>query len=144
MGENIFRDINKDLTEEDILMLSPVQLAYIGDAVYELMIRTNILNRGKSVNEMHKSSTLYAKAEGQSEVVHELDSFFTEKEKQIIRRGRNAKSKSSSKNSNIIDYKYATGFEAMIGYLYLNREYSRLGEIFEEIKMTFNRKTKDK
>lgn len=140
MSDEIFRGINKELTEEDILMLNPIQLAYIGDAVYELMVRTHILSRGKSVNKMHKASTIYVKAEGQAQLVSELAEFFTEKENQLIRRGRNAKSNTSPKNANIMDYKYATGFEAMIGYLYLNEEYSRLGEIFERARMVLDEK----
>ena len=64
MGDNFFRDVNKDITGEDIMMLSPLQLAYVGDAVYELLIRTNILKKELNVNHLHKSAKKYVKAEG--------------------------------------------------------------------------------
>lgn len=134
MSDKIFRGMNKELTAEDILMLAPLQLAYIGDAVYELMVRTKILSRGRSVNKMHKTSTGYVKAESQARIVKELDDFFTDKEKQVIRRGRNAKSNTSPKNADIMDYRLATGFEALIGHLYLNEEYDRLGEVFDRVE----------
>lgn len=135
MGEkgNIFRNANKTLSGEDIMMLSPLQLAYIGDSVYELMVRTYMITKGISVKDLHKSTTNYVKAKAQSNFVHALEDVFTEEEKNIIKKGRNAKSNTSPKNTDIIDYKYATGFECLFGYLYLMKLDNRIGELFEEI-----------
>ena len=136
---NIFREVNEELTEEDILMLSPLQLAYIGDAVYELLIRTYLLGRDISVNKLHKMTTKYVKAAAQSEILKGIDGILREKELGIVKKGRNAKSHTSPKNADLIDYKYATGFEALLGYLYLKKEYARINEIFESvIKLDIN------
>ncbi len=131
--KNIFRDINKTLTEEDILMLSPLQLAYIGDGVYELFIRTYLLDGKKNVNQMNKQARKLVNAKAQADIVAMLEDFLTSKEKKVVKRGRNAKVHSSPKNMNIMDYKYATGFEALLGYLYLRGEDERLYTIMEKI-----------
>lgn len=130
---NIFREINKDLNEEDILMLSPLQLAYIGDAVYELLIRTYFLSRDISVNKLHRMTTKYVKAKAQSDIVNAIRGTLTEREINVVKKGRNAKSHTSPKNADLIDYKYATGFEALMGYLYLKKEYNRIDEILTSI-----------
>ena len=130
---NIFREINKDLNEEDILMLSPLQLAYIGDAVYELLIRTYLLSRDISVNKLHRMTTKYVKAKAQSDIVNAIRGTLTEREINVVKKGRNAKSHTSPKNADLIDYKYATGFEALMGYLYLKKEYNRIDEILTSI-----------
>lgn len=131
--KNIFRAVNTKLTAEDILMLSPLQLAYVGDAVYELLIRTYLLEKGFSAGKLHKLATNYVKAEAQANIVHVIEERLTEKEANVVRRGRNSKSNTVPKNANLIDYKYATGFEALIGYLYLNEEDERISEIFDMI-----------
>ncbi len=130
---DIFRNFTKNLTVEDIAMLSPLQLAYIGDGVYELFIRTYMLNKKLSVRVLHKLSTEYVKASSQANIIHKLDHILTDKEKQVVKSGRNAKSGTMAKNASVIDYKYATGFEALIGYLFLHKEDVRLGQIFSEI-----------
>ncbi|HLR20389.1 MAG TPA: ribonuclease III domain-containing protein [Tissierellaceae bacterium] len=130
---NIFRKANNRLTEEDILLLSPLQLAYIGDGVYELLIRTFVLERDLSVKDLHKSTTDYVKAETQAKIIHELEDILTDKEKSIVKRGRNAKSNTTPKNTDMIDYKHSTGFESLFGYLYLKGEDERVFELFEEI-----------
>lgn len=132
--ENIFRNVNNELTAEDIMMLSPLQLAYIGDAVYELLVRTYLIKRGHSVGKLHKLATKYVKAKAQANIVHNIEGNLTQSESDIIRRGRNSKSNTVPKNANMMDYKYATGFEALIGYLYLNEEYIRIIELFDMIK----------
>lgn len=131
--KNVFRKANTNLTEEDILLLSPLQLAYIGDGVYELLIRTFLLERKLSVNSLHKSATKYVSAEAQSRYIHELKNILSEKERSIVKRGRNAKTKTIPKNMEMIDYKYATGFEALLGYLYLKGEDDRIDELFHKI-----------
>lgn len=128
---SIFKNINKNLSAEDIAMLSPLQLAYIGDGVYELFIRTYLLDGKRNVNQMNKLARKLVNAESQAIIVTALEDQLSQKEARIVKRGRNAKIKSSPKNMDIMDYKYATGFEALIGYLYLREEYERLYEIIE-------------
>ena len=111
MENNLFRNINIDLSKEDVDMLSPLQLAYIGDAVYELLVRTYLLKENIPVKKLHTTTINYVKAEAQAQVIHILDEKLSEEEKNLVKKGRNAKSKSMPKNANMIDYKYATGFE---------------------------------
>ena len=133
-NNNIFRNMNTELTAEDIEMLSPLQLAYIGDAVYELLVRTYLLNKRLSVNKLHKVAIEYVKAKAQAQIVHILENILTEEEQMIVKKGRNAKSDTMPKNATVIDYKYATGFEALIGYLYLKGQDVRIQELFEKIE----------
>lgn len=131
--ENIFRKTNTSLKREDIKMMGPLQLAYVGDACYELMVRTFLLDKNLSVNQLHRRATNYVKAEAQADIVHKLEELLTEEEKSIIRKGRNTKTNSNPKNANLIEYKYATGFESLFGYLYLTNQDARLTEIFNFI-----------
>lgn len=134
MGENnLFRKINTELSAEDIAMLSPLQLAYIGDAVYELLVRTYLLKKKLPVKELHKSTIKYVKAKAQADIVHVLEDILSEEEKGIVKKGRNAKTNTMPKNADMIDYKYATGFEALMGYLYLLGEDNRITELFEVV-----------
>lgn len=127
-----FRD--KGWDKNKVKMLSPLQLAYIGDAIYELLIRTYLLSRKNiSVNELHKEAVKYVKAKAQANIVHNLQEKLTDEEWSVIKRGRNAKSGSAPKNADLIDYKYATGFEALMGYLYLMGNDERIHEIFDMI-----------
>lgn len=131
--ENSFRNINKNLKGEDIKMLSPLQLAYIGDAVYELFVRTYLLDTTMPVKRLHNETTQYVRAKSQSDIVHSLEELLTDEEKDLVRRGRNAKSNSMPKNAELIDYKYATGFESLMGYLYLMGKDDRMMELFNYI-----------
>lgn len=131
--KNLFRNINKDINKEDIAELSPLQLAYIGDAVYELLVRTYLLKERVPVKKLHKTTIEYVKAKAQSNFIHGLEDKLDEKERYIVKKGRNAKSNSVPKNADLIEYKYATGFEALFGYLYLNGEDDRITELFQEI-----------
>lgn len=133
-GLNIFRRMNQSLSKEDVEMLSPLQLAYIGDAVYELFVRTVILNRDQNAKLLHRKATSYVSAASQAELVHSLDDRLDDREREMVRKGRNAKTNTSPKNAELIDYKYATGFECLIGYLYLSGKDERLMELFEDIK----------
>ncbi|KPU26545.1 Mini-ribonuclease 3 [Caloranaerobacter sp. TR13] len=127
-----FRD--KGWEKNKVKMLSPLQLAYIGDAIYELLIRTYLLSKKNiSVNELHKEAIRYVKAKAQANIVHNLQDKFTEEEWSVIKRGRNAKSGSAPKNADLIDYRYATGFEALLGFLYLIGDDERIQEIFDMI-----------
>ncbi|WP_353094266.1 ribonuclease III domain-containing protein [Tissierella praeacuta] len=133
MGENLFRKINTELNAEDIAMLSPLQLAYIGDAVYELLVRTYLLKKEISVKDLHKTTIKYVRAKSQAVIVHLLEDILSEEEQIIVKKGRNAKSNTMPKNADMIDYKYATGFEALMGYLYLIGQENRILELFEVV-----------
>lgn len=111
---------------------SPLVLAYIGDAVYELVIRSCIVSEANmQVNKMHKKTTQFVKAEAQAKMIMAMESVLTPQEHAIYKRGRNAKAATMAKNASMKDYRMATGFEALIGYLYLNREFSRMMELIE-------------
>lgn len=115
------------LPDTDPKQLSPLTLAYIGDAVYELVIRTVVVRRGNApVNKLNRKAVKYACAKKQSEMITALKADLTDEERRIYRRGRNATSHTKAKNATTADYRRATGFEALMGYLYLNRETERL------------------
>ena len=131
-----YNDENNKWDKKDVNMLSPLQLAYIGDAVYELLVRTYLLSENNiSVNDLHKRAVKFVKAKSQAEIVFSLEEKLSEEEWRIVKRGRNAKSGSVPKNADITDYKYATGFEALIGYLYLLGEWNRIIELFNMITL---------
>jgi len=109
-----------------------LNLAYIGDAVFELMVRTHIINTKKATaNQLHKLSKSYVRASAQAEMYKALTEALTEAEMAVMKRGRNAKSQSKAKNASVVDYRYATGMEALFGYLYLKNETARLLTLFE-------------
>lgn len=129
--KDIFKLEDKSWDVKKAKMLSPLQLAYIGDAVYELCVRTYLIEQSTlSVNELHREAVNFVKAKVQADVILSMEEELTEEEWSIVKRGRNAKTTSVPKNANLIDYKYATGFEALIGYLYLTGQKDRLSEIF--------------
>ncbi|MDX9917654.1 MAG: ribonuclease III domain-containing protein [Gudongella sp.] len=130
---NVFREVNTSLTKEDISMMSPLQLAYVGDAVYELFIRTLILKRDQNAKLLHKNATGYVSASSQAELLHEFYEMLDDDEKKVVLKGRNAKTNTSPKNADLIDYKYATGLECLFGYLYLLGNDKRLAELFNNI-----------
>jgi ribonuclease-3 family protein len=145
MSEREFLESISGQDEEKMLMYSPSQLAYIGDSIYEILVRSYIIkNSDVSVNQMHRHTIKFVKAKSQAELVKNLDPIFTEEEKRIIKRGRNAKVTSSPKNAELMDYRYATGFEALMGYLYLNRRFDRLMEIFDAAVENVNKKDGNK
>lgn len=122
------------LSVKEANQISPLQLAYIGDAVYELFIRNYIVSRKRvSVHQLHKESIKYVKAKGQKDILFQIKDKLTEEEWNTVKRGRNAKSGTVPKNADVQDYKYATGFEALVGYLYLLKRFDRLAEVFEMI-----------
>lgn len=115
------------LQSVDIRTYSPLVLAYIGDAVFELFIRTKVVNHGSmQVNKMHKKSASLVKAETQANLIKVLEADLTEEEHAVYKRGRNARSATTAKHATMIDYRMATGFEALMGYLYLTEQYERL------------------
>lgn len=115
------------LKEVDVKQYSPLVLAYIGDCVYDLIIKTMVINGGnKQVHKLHEETSSYVQASTQSLMMRTMQEHLNEEEHAIYRRGRNAKSVSPAKNQSITDYRRATGFEALIGYLYLKQDYKRL------------------
>ncbi len=113
--------------EQDVRAYSPLTLAYIGDGIYDLVIRTVIVERAnRSANDLHKRATKYVKAEAQAKMVIALEEELTEDEKAVYKRGRNAKSYTIAKNATMADYRKATGFEALMGFLYLTGQTNRL------------------
>jgi len=125
---------NKSLSDTDIRMYNPLVLAYVGDSVYDTFIRTMLVSNGSiQVNKLHKKSIKFVQAKAQAEITEQLHNILTEDEQDIVRRGRNTKSNSVPKNADMNDYRYATGFEALIGYLYLIGNTKRLMELFKII-----------
>ena len=115
---------------QDVRAYSPLTLAYIGDGIYELVIRSVVVERAnRSANDLHKKTTRYVKAPAQSAMIEALLPELTEEEEAVYRRGRNAKSYTTAKNASVADYRRATGFEALMGYLYLKEDYSRIVEL---------------
>lgn len=114
-------------TQTDIRTYSPLTLAYIGDAVFEMVIRTLIVEKGqKAANTLHRHTTKIVCAGTQAMMIESLAEELTEEEKDIYRKGRNTKIHSSAKNASLSDYRKATGFEALCGYLYLTDNMERM------------------
>lgn len=115
------------MKEVDIRTYSPLTLAYIGDAIYDLVVRTVIVERGNtSVNRLHHYVIEYVKAPAQAMLADELLPYLTEEEQEILRRGRNAKPYTKARNATMSEYKKATSMEALVGYLYLTGQEERL------------------
>lgn len=118
------------LREVDISEYSPLTLAYIGDSIYDLIMKSIVVNHGnKPVNQLHKETSSYVQAKTQSLMMRTMQEHLTEEERAIYKRGRNAKSVSPAKNQSVTDYRRATGFEALMGYLYLKKEWKRMLEL---------------
>lgn len=122
-----------DLSPKQLSTYSPLTLAYLGDAVYELLIRTVIVERGNApVHKLHKRSAALVKAQTQADLIKKLESGLSEAEEAVYKRGRNAKSYTVAKNATMTDYRMATGFEALIGYLYLKRDFERIFQLIRD------------
>lgn len=122
-----------DCKETDLRTYSPLTLAYVGDAIYDLVIRTIVVERGnKSANNLHKKTVAYVNARVQARMIDALESGLTEEETAVYHRGRNAKSYTSAKNASVIEYRKATGLEALIGYLYLQGQQERMLYLIHE------------
>ena len=127
-----FINIENDIT--DIRLMNPLTWAYIGDNVYELFIRTYLINTTNlKPHKLHIEAIKYVKASAQANILKNIYEDLTEEEKEIVRRGRNAENHHVPKNSNVQEYMYATAFEALIGYLYLTKQNKRLKEILNKI-----------
>ena len=115
------------LEDQDLRSYSPLTLAYIGDGVYELIIRTILVKKGTCpVNRLHKKASSLVKAGAQSAIMEVIEEELTPEELSVYRRGRNAHSPTMAKHATMADYRRATGFEALMGYLYLKEDYTRM------------------
>lgn len=124
--------LKKEISAADINMMSGLSLAFIGDSVYDLMIRGYILSGGDAKAEyLHRNAVKYANAAFQARAAEKLLPLLTEEEAAVYRRGRNAHSAHTPKNKSEADYHKATGFEALFGYLYLMKNTARSYELFE-------------
>ena len=118
------------MKQADIRSYSPLTLAYIGDGIYDLVIRSMMVAKGNAhVNDLHRRTSKLVKAHAQSELIGMLQPELTEEELAVYRRGRNAKSFTMAKNATVADYRRATGFEALMGYLYLEDQMDRMMEL---------------
>lgn len=123
-----------NIDKNNLNLISPLVLAYIGDAVFEVYIRTKVVNEGFiKTSKLHTLATCFVKAKAQADALDKIYESLTAEEQEIIRRGRNANSKTIPKNAEIADYKKATALEALIGYLFLAGNYNRLDEIIKKI-----------
>lgn len=123
------------MSETDVKDINTTALAFIGDAVYEVFIRNRVLLKyGQNADRLHREAVRYVKADAQAEVVRRLteEGFLTEEEENLVRRARNRRIKSKARGASPMEYKLATAFEALIGYLYKSGETERLEEVFEK------------
>lgn len=126
--------IERKKSIEEVRLMPPLVWAYVGDCVYELFIRNELVNNTKlNPHKLHIESIKYVKAKAQAEILMKITDCLTEEEKDIVRRGRNAENHHLPKNANKTDYMYATAFEALIGYLYLSKQDERLNEILNKV-----------
>ncbi|MDE6232663.1 MAG: ribonuclease III [Lachnospiraceae bacterium] len=143
-GIDLFESIRRGMSIEnvDADTYSPLTLAYIGDAIYEIVIRTMVVSWANiQVNKLHKKSSALVKAQTQAQIIKLLFDDLDDREMTIYKRGRNAKSFTKAKNATVIDYRMATGFEALMGYLYMSHKSERMMEL---ISMGLERLENDK
>lgn len=123
-----FVELEKD--ETDVNLMSPLTWAYVGDCVYELYIRTMLINKTKlKPHKLHIETIKYVRAQAQAKFLKKIYEDLTEEEKDIVRRGRNAENHHLPKNCDVQDYMHSTAFEALIGYLYLTKNEKRIKEL---------------
>lgn len=125
--------IPRDKTIEEVKLMPPLVWAYIGDCIYEIFIRMQLVNRTKlNAHKLHLEAIKHVKAKAQAETLASIYDELTEEEQNIVRRGRNAENHHLPKNADATDYMYSTAFEALIGYLYLSKQDERLKEILKQ------------
>ena len=128
--------IERAKSEEEVNMLSPLTWAYVGDCIFELYIRTNLVNKSKlKPHKLHIETIKYVKAKAQADFLKSIEDKLSEKEHDIVRRARNTQNHHLPKNADPADYMYATAFEGLVGYLYLTKQDNRLKEIFEMVEI---------
>lgn len=134
MEKDLFHIIKEtmQLKEISITDYSPLTLAYIGDGIYEMIIRTILVDEAnRQVHKIHKSASNLVKAGVQAQMIHLIMDRLTEEEQVIYKRGRNAKAVTRAKNASMSEYRTATGFEALMGWLYLTEQSERMMELIQ-------------
>lgn len=135
LTQNLTESIKNVLGLKEIspAQLSPLVLAYIGDSIFDLVIKTYLLDTkgNMQVNKLNRFASNIVKAQSQSEMIGIIEPLLSPAEEAVYKRGRNAKSYTSAKNASISDYRRATGFEALMGYLYLEGEYERMVQLIK-------------
>ena len=122
--------IKRDKDLKDVKLMKPLVWAYIGDNIYELFIRMHLVNTTNlDPHRLHIEAIKYVSAKAQAEILFKIQENLTDEEKDIVRRGRNVELHHNPKNADVMEYRYATAFEALIGYLYLSKQDKRLKEI---------------
>ena len=125
-------DLLSTISVQKAKNLSPVTLAFVGDAVYSLYVRERlVISTDFGTGTLQKLTSAEVSAHGQSELLEKIQPLFTEEEAEVFKRGRNAKKSTRSKNASVLEYNRSTGFEAVLGYLYLTGQYQRISEILE-------------
>lgn len=118
------------IDKSELFLLSPLALAYVGDSVHTLFVRENVVRKNtQKINDYNKQCSFFCKAQTQSKVLDNIIEMLTDDEKEIVRKARNTKIHHNAKNASVVDYKKATCFEALVGYLYLCQDEQRLNEI---------------
>lgn len=118
----------------EIKQLSPLTLAFVGDAVYEILVRERVVKKGNApVSKLHFETVSFVKATAQAKAIRFIEEKLSEEERDIVRRGRNSSSMTVPKNAEPIEYRMATGLEALFGYLHLSGQQERLEELFTYI-----------
>ena len=128
MAESL-KELNRlfHLEDKDMRTYSPLTLAYIGDGIYDLVIRTILVKKANCpVNRLHRQASALVKAGDQSKMMEVIEPVLTEEEERVYKRGRNAHSPTMAKHATMADYRRATGFEALMGYLYLKEDFGRM------------------
>lgn len=129
---NLYEIFEIEKNELDVKTLSPLTWAYVGDCVYELYVRTNLVSKTRlKPHKLHIEAIKYVKAKAQAEILQEILETLSEEEQDIVRRTRNTQNHHLPKNAELKDYMYATAFEGLIGYLYLTKQEQRLKEILD-------------
>lgn len=147
MNSDIFEIIkqNMDLDDINITEYSPLTLAYIGDGIYEIVIRTVIVDEAnRQVNKIHKAASNLVKAGTQAKMIHYIMDDLTDEELTIYKRGRNAKAVTRAKNASMSEYRTATGFEALMGWLYLTGQSERMMKLIKKSVTVFTAEDNNK
>ncbi len=132
-GINAFIRRQFDVKDTDIRTYSPLALAYIGDGIFDLVIRSVVVGRGNTrANELHCRTSRIVKAQTQAKLIESVLPQLTDEEADVYRRGRNAHSATIAKNASMSDYRKATGLEALLGYLYLTDQFERILALVKE------------
>lgn len=124
--------IERKKDQSEVKMLSPLTWAYIGDSVFELYVRTELINKTNlKPHKLHIEAIKYVKASAQAKILEKIKDKLTKEEMEIVRRGRNTQNHHLAKNATVQEYMYSTAFEGLIGYLYLTKQDERLKEILD-------------